>query len=197
VPHIQTGNSYPGILALLWYKPSTGTALSDLAQALLHGPSPLTPGERELIAAYVSRLNECEFCCDSHSASAACHLSDPALVESVKRNPQEAAVSDKMKALLVIAGKVQQSGRNVLPADIEAARRAGASDEDIHDAVAVAAAFCMYNRYVDGLGTKQAKTSDYPAMGERLATKGYKFAPAPLRWLVRRILDRQFAEPRA
>jgi uncharacterized peroxidase-related enzyme len=193
--HIKTGNAYPGILGLLWFKPSTGSALGGLAQAILHGPSGLTSGERELIASYVSRLNDCSFCCDSHSAAAAVHLSDSALVEDVKRDFTSAKISPKMKELLKIAGLVQQSGRKVRAQDVEAARKAGATDEEIHDAVLVAAAFCMFNRYVDGLGTVPARTSDYKEMGERLAFKGYRFPPTILHWMVRRVLNRKFGAP--
>jgi alkylhydroperoxidase/carboxymuconolactone decarboxylase family protein YurZ len=71
----------------------------------------------------------------------------------VKRDPEQAAVSDKMKALLAIAGKVQRGGKEVTGSDIGRAREYGASDMEIHDTVLIAAAFCMFNRYVDGLGT--------------------------------------------
>lgn len=192
--YIHVGNNYPGILGLLWFKPSTGDALSQLAETLLRGPSGLSPGERELIAVRVSSLNDCGFCCNAHSAAAAAHLSDPALVEAVKRDFQQAEISPRMKALLAIASKVQEGGRSVTPGDIEAARTCGASDEDIHDAVLVAAAFCMFNRYVDALGTSPADPKDYAKMGERLARQGYKQPPVFLRWLVRGILDRQFGK---
>jgi uncharacterized peroxidase-related enzyme len=192
MPHIQTGNTYPGILTLLWYKHSSAAALGRLADTILRGPSGLTPGERELIAAHVSRLNECEFCADSHAAAASCHLSNAELVAQVQRDLESAPISPRLKALLRVAGKVQRGGRHVQPTDIEAARSEGASDEDIHDTVLVAAAFCMFNRYVDGLGTLPAKPGDYAQMGERLAKHGYRMPPSPVRWLVRRILDRQF-----
>jgi hypothetical protein len=97
-----------------------------------------------------------------------------------------------MRALLAVAASVQRSGKAVSAGDIEAARKAGANDEEIHDTVLVAAAFCMYNRYVDGLGTQPAKPEEYAPMGERLAKKGYSYPPAPIRWLVRRILNRQY-----
>ena len=101
----------------------------------------------------VSRLNDCTFCHNSHAAIAACHLDDERLVQSVMQGPEKAEISEKLKALLAIAAKVQQGGRAVQSADIDRARRAGASDMEIHDAVLIAAAFCMFNRYVDGLAT--------------------------------------------
>jgi alkylhydroperoxidase family enzyme len=74
-------------------------------------------------------------------------------IDAVKRDPLSTPISDKLKALLQIAGKVQVSGKMVRPEDIEAARAKGATDREIHDTVLIAAAFCMYNRYVDGLAT--------------------------------------------
>jgi uncharacterized peroxidase-related enzyme len=151
VPHIQVPPGVPGIRALLEARPETAGPLTDLAQTLLHAPNSLTRGERELLAAYVSRRNDCTFCCTSHAAIAACHLQSEKLVEAVLRDPDTAPVSAKMKTLLAIAGRVQQSGRAVRPEDIAAARREGATDTEIHDTVLIAAAFCMFNRYVDGL----------------------------------------------
>ncbi len=190
--YIKTGVNQPGIVGLLFYKGSTGKALSNLAHTLLHGPSGLTSGERELIASYVSKLNDCEFCHDSHSASANVHLGDNGeTVQCIITDVERAPVSDKLKALLKIAGKVQRSGKAVTKQDIETAKKVGASDEDIHDAVLIAAAFCMYNRYVDGLGTTPADADEYPDMGKRLARKGYKYPPLFLRRLIVMIMNRK------
>lgn len=175
MPHINTGNEMPGIVSLLFYKPRTGRALSAFAHTILHGPSPLSKGERELIASYVSHLNACSFCHDSHSAAANCHFGDDKNVQAVKKDLNTAPVSEKMKALLRIAAKVQQNGKNVLPEDVAAAKKAGAVDEEIHDTVMVAAAFCMFNRYVDGLATPlpEDPEEEYAASGKRLSKNGY------------------------
>lgn len=159
MPYIQVAPNVPGIRALLQARPETAGPLTDLAQILLHAPNSLTRGERELIAAFVSRRNNCTFCSTSHAAIAACHLQSEELVEAVLNDPVVAPLSAKMKALLEIAGHVQQSGRAVRPEDIAAARREGATDTEIHDTVLIAAAFCMFNRYVDGL---DAWTPDDP-----------------------------------
>lgn len=190
---INTNIPQPGIVALLYYKSSTGKALSNLAHTLLKGPSSLTSGERELIASHVSYLNNCEFCHLSHSASANEYLGDNGkTVQCVIDDIDTAPVTAKMKALLRIAGKVQQSGRAVTPDLIEAAKKQGATDEEIHDTVLVAAAFCMYNRYVDGLNTALPESRDeYKDMGVRLSTKGYKYAPGFLLWLVRRMMRKE------
>jgi uncharacterized peroxidase-related enzyme len=142
---------------------------------LLHEPNSLTPGERELIATYVSSRNDCYFCQTSHGAAAACHLGGSETVEQVKTDFMTAPVSDKLKALLAIAGKVQQDGKLVTKADTDAARKRGATDIEIHDTVLIAAAFCMYNRYVDGLGTWQPRNPEmYEKMGKHLAEEGYR-----------------------
>lgn len=190
--YIQTGVNQPGIVELLFYKGSTGKALSSLAHTLMKGKSGLTSGERELIASYVSKLNNCEFCHNSHSASANAHLGENGeTVSCIITDLESAPVSDKLKELLKIAGKVQKSGKEVKAEDIKLAKSKGATDEDIHDTVLIAAAFCMYNRYVDGLGTAPAQLDEYPDMGLRMARKGYKYPPLFLRPLLVRIMNRK------
>ncbi len=177
--HIALGvdeNQFPGITGLLIYRPETAKPLNELADVLLRGPHTLPPGERELIAAYVSGLNECQFCRGSHSAFAAAQLEQGmSLVEQVLADLDNAPVSPKLRALLRIAGAVQVSGRNVTPQLISAAREAGATDLEIHDAVLIAAAFCMFNRYVDGLGTlAPADPSVYDMSAKRILDFGYR-----------------------
>jgi uncharacterized peroxidase-related enzyme len=173
--HIQLPEGLPGIVGPLAFSPSTAKPLLELAETLLRGPNTLAPAEREMIAAHVSYRNECDFCQLSHGAAAAAHLhGNYDLVEQIKRNPEGAAVSDKLKALLAIAGKVQQGGKNVTSEDVARARQHGATDKEIHDTVLIAAAFSMYNRYVDGLATFQPQGREaYREMGERLAHEGY------------------------
>jgi|HubBroStandDraft_1064217.scaffolds.fasta_scaffold17972_3 uncharacterized peroxidase-related enzyme len=181
MPHIALPQGYPGIRSLFMYSPVTAAPLNDLVQTLLHEPgtSTLTPGERELIATYTSSRNECKYCANTHGAIAKYQLDgNEDLVEQVKRDPATAEVSDKMKALLAIAGKVQQGGNKVQAEDIAAAREQGATDKEIHDAVLIAAAFCMFNRYVDGLATwAPDDPAVYDAIGRQRATEGYKTAP--------------------
>lgn len=177
--HIQLQDGLPGIIGLLTYSPDTAKPLTQLAEVLLRGPNTLTSAEREMIAAYVSYQNNCNFCQLSHSAAAIAHLGgERELVERVKANPEAAEVSGKLKALLNIAGKVQKDGKDVSVQDIARAREQGATDKEIHDTVLIAAAFCMYNRYVDGLGTWQPLEPDaYREMGERMAHEGYGRVP--------------------
>jgi len=175
VPLIAVPDGIPGIRSLFAFRPEVAQPLSQLADTLLHAPNTLTPGERELIAAYVSVLNACVFCLRSHAAVASCHLGDDGdTVGAVIRDRDSAPISDKMKALLAIAACVQRGGLMVLPGDIDRARRAGATDTEIHDTVLIAAAFCMFNRYVDGL---RAWTPDdaagYRSRARVVAEHGY------------------------
>jgi len=173
--HITVPPGLPGIVGPLTFSPDTAKPLLILAETLLRGPNTLTSAEREMIAAHVSYRNNCDFCQLSHSAAAAAHLDgNYDLVEAVKTNPETAGISEKMKALLVIAGKIQQSGKQVSEDDVARARKHGATDKEIHDTVLIAAAFCMYNRYVDGLATWQPLERDaYHDMGQRMAREGY------------------------
>jgi uncharacterized peroxidase-related enzyme len=180
VAHIDLGfdeQESPGIRGLMRFRPETAKPLNDLAETLLRQPNSMTPGERELIAAYVSGLNECEYCCSSHSAFAAAQLdAGRTLVDQVRANLDTAPVSAKLRALLRIAGAVREDGRNVTPALVAAARAEGASDVEIHDTVLIAAAFCMYNRYVDGLGTTvpEDPATYYSRSAQRIVDVGYR-----------------------
>jgi uncharacterized peroxidase-related enzyme len=180
VAHITVPDGVPGIRSLFAVRPETAGPLSALADVLLHGPSSLGPGDRELIAALVSSLNDCTFCHASHAAIAACHLGDDdTLVAHVVQDPEAAPVSARLKALLAIAARVQQSGRAVREEDIARARREGATDVEIHDAVLIAAAFCMYNRYVDGLAAwTPSDPEGYRERARLVAAHGYAATPA-------------------
>ena len=175
MPHIDLPKELPGISSGFAFRPETAKPMRELAHILLHEPNSLDPGERELIATYVSSLNDCYFCQTSHGAAAACHLGGSSIVKQVKTDFTQAPISEKLKRLLVIAGKVQRDGKQVTTEDVQAARELGATDMEIHDTVLIAAAFCMYNRYVDGLATWQPKEeSMYEQMGKHLASEGYR-----------------------
>lgn len=182
MPHINLPEDYPGVRSLFMYSPATAAPLNNLVQVLLHDKhtSTLTPGERELIAAYTSSLNECKYCANTHGAIAKHHLggNENVVKDILAKNIDVTDVSDKMKALLRIAAKVQQGGKAVSETEIENAKTAGATDKEIHDTVLIAAVFCMFNRYVDGLGT-WAPNDDavYDAIGKQRATEGYLTKP--------------------
>jgi uncharacterized peroxidase-related enzyme len=175
MPHIELPEGLPGIVGPMVAYPETELHLNGLADALLRGPSSLTPGEREMIAAYVSSENECNFCRFLH-ASTARHLLGPAsgLVDMVLSKGAQAPVSEKLQALLEIAGKVRKDGRLVTAEDVARARQAGADDKAIHDVVLITAAFSMYTRYVDGLATwAPQEPAAYDEMGAVIAEQGY------------------------
>lgn len=175
MPHISLPDGYAGITSGFAFRPETAKPMRELAEILLRGPNTLTSGEREMIATFVSSRNSCEFCQNSHRAAAAHHLDGRYdVVDAVRRDYQTAPVSEKLKALLTIAGKVQEDGRSVTSADVERARAEGATDLEIHDTVLIAAAFSMFNRYVDGLATFTPEDPDlYDQMGRRMAHDGY------------------------
>lgn len=179
MPHIDLPD-VPGILGPMKKYPNTGKIISTLVGEVLRGPSPLDPGERELIAAYTSARNECSFCTGAHSATAGELLEDKALVEQVKADVETAPISDKMKALLAISAKVQGDAREVSDEDVARAREHGADDEAIHDTVLITAAFSMCNRYVDGLDTQLPEDeAEYDEHGKALAEKGYGLTTHP------------------
>jgi uncharacterized peroxidase-related enzyme len=180
MPHIDLPKEFPGIRSLFVFRPETAAPLNQLVQTLLHNPHPsLSAGERELIAAYVSGLNACKYCATIHGAIAKHHLNqNDRLVQQVIHDMENAGISEKLKSLLRIAAKVQEGGKQVTEKEIAGARANDATDIEIHDTVLIAAAFCMYNRYVDGLATWQPDDEAlYDKMGDQRAREGYLTPP--------------------
>ena len=151
--------------------------MRELAHALLHtsGNEGFSSGERELIAAFVSSRNNCYFCQTSHGAAAAhLHGGDADVVKAVCADYRSAPIANKLKGLIAIAEQVQVDGKRVTKELVDRARAEGATDLDIHDTVLIAAAFSMYNRYVDGLATWQPREPEmYAEMGKMMAEQGY------------------------
>ncbi|MTV25911.1 peroxidase-related enzyme [Nitriliruptoraceae bacterium ZYF776] len=178
--HIPVPDGAPGILGLLAARPDTAAPLLALTETLLRRDDGLSRAERELLATAVSARNGCGFCRDSHAAVAAAHLGADGTVAVAAREGQLAEVAGARLAALTRLAEAVADGGRVDDALVAAARSAGADDDQIHDTVLIAAAFSMFNRYVDGLGTAPADPADYAAMGEQLATAGYlAAAPAP------------------
>lgn len=176
--YIDLAPGLPGIRGPMVFSPETTKPLCELVHVLLAGPHTLTAAERELIATYVSSENDCYYCQHCHGSTAAQHLggadADYELVAAVKRDFESTGLSPKMKALLNIAGRVQKDGKQVTPSDVQRARQEGATDKEIHDTVLIAAAFCMFNRYVDGLATWQPRDPEvYREIGQQTARLGY------------------------
>jgi alkylhydroperoxidase/carboxymuconolactone decarboxylase family protein YurZ len=150
MPHVDLGSDAFGIRSLFEYRPETALPLCELAEVLLRGPS-------------------------SHAAFAAAQLpSGMTVVDQVRADPDSAPIDTKLRPLLRIAAAVQWGGKNVRAQDVEAAREAGADDQEIHDTVLIAAAFCMYNRYVDGLATNLPEDrAQYAKNAEGIVSEGY------------------------
>lgn len=172
---INLPDELPGIRGPMAFRPETSKHLNVLAEVLLRSDSTLTRGDRELIATYVSYLNDCFFCQNAHGGIAQHYLQcDISFIDNVKRDYRSTTISDKLKTLLTIAASVQKGGRNVTTEQVEAARTQGATDREIHDTVLIAAAFCMFNRYVDGLGTWAPQDREfYVKRGKQRAEEGY------------------------
>lgn len=178
MPHIPLEEHLPGITGLLEYRKDSAQPIRELTQFLLRGPSTLTEGERELIATVVSHGNECKFCTTAHAAAADKLLGECETSQAIRKDIESASLGEKMKALLVIASQVQKSGKNVTTQSVQRAKDAGATDIEIHDTVLIAALFCLYNRYVDGLATRLPDNTDYfNTLAERLVTNGYRRLP--------------------
>lgn len=178
MPYIPLEEHLPGITGLLEYRRDTAQPIRELTQILLRGPSMLTEGERELIATVVSNKNQCKFCTSAHTAATDILLGESDTSSKVKNDIMNAPISDKMKALLTIASQVQESGKAVTEESIQKAKDEGATDIEIHDTVLIAALFCLYNRYVDGLATvTPTDPMFYQGLGERLKQHGYNRLP--------------------
>jgi uncharacterized peroxidase-related enzyme len=152
--------------------PTTSKPLGEFTEAAMRGPSPFTQGERELIAAYVSGLNACAYCHDTHvGVAAACGVA-PALFKDLLADIETAPVEVKMKPVLHYARKLTLSPARLTEADAAAVYDAGWGDDALYSIVLVTALFNFYNRLVEGVGL--ALPEGYAAeAGERLSTKGY------------------------
>jgi uncharacterized peroxidase-related enzyme len=178
MPYIPLEEHLPGITGLLEYRQDSAAPIRELTQILLRGPSTLTEAERELIATIVSHRNGCTFCATAHTAAVDVLLGEEDTSAKVKNDINTAPVSDRMKALLTIAAQVQQSGKKVTAESVQKAKDAGATDIEIHDTVLIAALFCLYNRYVDGLSAiTPSDPGYYKKLGEKLKDHGYHRTP--------------------
>lgn len=178
MPYISLEEHLPGVTGLLEYRQDTAAPLRELTQLLLRGPSTLSEAERELIATIVSHRNECVYCSTSHTAAANAYLGETETAALMKKDINTAPLSDKMKALLVVTSQVQQNGKAVTQEAIDKAKLAGATERELHDTVMIAALFCFYNRYVDGLATIAPTDPEYySSMAQRLKEKGYYRPP--------------------
>ncbi len=173
--YIELPEGLYGIRGPMAFRPETAKPINELAEILLRNENTLSRGDRELIATYVSYLNDCFFCQNAHGAIAQHYLQcDMQFLDNIKLNFNAMNISEKMKCLLAIAASVTRGGKFVTPDQIDAARNAGSTDKELHDTVLIAAVFCMCNRYVDGLNTTANPDRQYYVnRGKMRAEEGY------------------------
>lgn len=152
--------------------PETSKPLLAYHEVLLRGPSPLSVAERELIAGYVSGLNECQYCHGVHEATARAFGIPADLMAHLLDDVERAPVSEKLKPLLRYVRKLTESPARITQADAEAVFAAGWTDQALHDAVSVCALFNFMNRLVEGLGIRAAENY-FDAGSKRLHDIGY------------------------
>ena len=140
---------------------------------MLRQPTTISPGLRELIAAYTSYQNDCGFCTKAHAAAASELLGDEALVWSVLRDLEHSTLDDKHKQLMRFVGKITRNLPGVLAGDVEAVRSAGWDDEAIYFAITTCALFNFYNRWITATGVPEMSEPAHRAQGKSLATRGY------------------------
>lgn len=171
--YINTGNDLPGIVGLFRYDPGTAQIFCQLAERLLQDDHIISKGGRELIAAYVSKVNNCDFCYNSHRAISE-QLNNDIIVKDVLDNNDLDCLPESFKALLKIAEALARNVQGVTSELVQEAYKHGATEEEVHRTVQITAAFCMYNRYVDGCGTHSASSKEeYVEMAKDLVENGY------------------------
>lgn len=167
------GRTIPDILHLFRFKTRTTDHLVRLTDEVMRGPSPLSPGLRELIGAYVSKQNQYSFCMRAHVAAAAQYL-DRDLVDEVLRDLDGSRLDDADKALLRFVGKVVKDRAGITASDVDLVKAAGFSEEAIYDALTVASLFCFYNTWNAGAGVRDMNAAGYAYSGEVLKKRGYR-----------------------
>lgn len=152
--------------------PGTSKPLLEYHEALLRGESPLTPGERELIAAYVSGLNACSYCHGIYTATAEAFGVEEGLLEALLMDVDSSPVDEKMKPILRYVQKLTSVPSRMTPADADAVYAVGWDDQALHTAVSVCALFNFMNRLVEGLGI-EAPAGYHAESADRLKNIGY------------------------
>jgi uncharacterized peroxidase-related enzyme len=175
----SAGVPIPQIMHLLAFKPEQTQYLSLFTQGVMRGPSPLPTWQRELIAAFTSKLNQCLFWIGSHAAVAAELNGDRHLIQSILNDLDSAPISAKDRVLYAFIKKMVHDSTSIGQTDVDVARKAGWSDEALYDAITVCSLFQFYNNWIDATGVSDMPALGYQMSGQRLATQGYASAPAP------------------
>lgn len=168
-----TGQEHWPIWHLFAFRPEVTAHLMSFTQGVMHEAAPISPGLRELIAAYVSSLNQCSFCCNCHSAVAAELLGCTDLVEHVLRDLESSPLAEKEKALLRFVRKVTLNLPTCHEADVKSLKQHGWTDEAIYYAILACALFNFYNRWVTASGVQAVSDESHTFYGKLLAQRGY------------------------
>jgi len=168
-----TGAEYWRIWNLLAFRPKASYHLARFSHEIMHEDAPISPALRELIAAYTSSLNHCEFCMKAHAAVASWLYQNEALVWSVIRDMESSALSEPDKALLRFVQKMTLDSGSIGEADIQRLHAAGWDDTSIYYAIAACGLFNFYNRYVSANGVKPVSDEAFRRFGRRMAEHGY------------------------
>jgi uncharacterized peroxidase-related enzyme len=169
----SSGGDYWQIWHLLAFDPEAAHHLAALSHTLMHKECPISPGLRELIAAYTSSLNQCEFCMKAHAAVAAELLGDEAMVWSVIHDLESSSVDDSQKALLRFVRKVTLAPASITATDTSELNAAGWKDDAIFYAISACALFDFYNRWVSASGVHSVSDEAFQRLGSRMAAVGY------------------------
>lgn len=159
--------------AVLRLDPALGTPFAHYHEALLRGPSPFTEGERELIGAYVSALNGCDFCHTEHEAVAEAFGVEAGLVDALLKDLETAPLTPKLRAVLRYVAKLNATPGRMVQADADAVFAEGWDDVALYHAASICALFNMNNRIVDGLGIPAHGTAKLAETAARLHRDGY------------------------
>jgi len=168
-----SGSEYWRIWNLLAFRPKASYHLARFSHEIMHEDAPISPAMRELIAAYTSSLNGCEFCMKAHAAVASHLFGDEALVWSAIRDLEASTFPGKDKAILHFVAKVTLHSGSIDEMDIATLHRAGWDDASIYYAIAACGLFNFYNRFVSANGVKPVSDEAFRRFGARMAEKGY------------------------
>ena len=168
----EAGEAIPDILHLFRFKRRTTDHLVRFTDQVMRGPSPLSPGMRELIGAYFSMKNQYSFCSRAHAAAASEFL-EKDLVEEVLCDLETSRLDAAHKELFRYVGKLAENPVSVTAADIDRLKEAGWSEEAIYDTLTVASVFKFYNTWNAGAGVRHMRSEDYAHSGKVLKRLGY------------------------
>ena len=172
--HLLTRQPVPDAARLVFYRPDFyGAPMKGFTHLAMRGPSAWSVGDRELMAAFVSKMNACAFCIGAHTATAAMAYQDEAKVQAVLSDLETAPIEEPLRATLRLLGKLTRE-HAVNADDMLAVLSAGVSREQIEDALAVCFAFNTTNRLADAFGFFVPGHQGFEAGAKFLLQRGYR-----------------------